>query len=114
MLILTEIFSQKTFDLIKKNIDQFDYFFILEEHNFWQMDPTFPLVPDYQLRFFKKDSVIWPSKIHPIPQTKGQGFTVPDEEDLAIEHYNYDNLSQYFEKSLRYAKGWSKKIGFGK
>jgi (heptosyl)LPS beta-1,4-glucosyltransferase len=105
-----EIFPQKAFDLINKNVNEFDYFMIPRkniifgkwiQHSRWW--------PDYQLRFFKKDSVIWPSRIHPIPQTKGQGFSLPATEGLAIEHYNYDNLSQYFEKALRYARSEAKK-----
>jgi len=100
-----EIFPQKLFDIFKKNIGKFDYFLIPRkniifgkwiQHSRWW--------PDYQLRFFKKNTVIWPEIIHPIPQATGRGFTVEDDESLAIEHYNYDNLNQYFEKSLRYAR----------
>lgn len=105
-----EIFSQKTIDLLKKNMNKFDYFLIPRKniifgkwmkHSRWW--------PDYQLRFFKKNKVIWPETIHPIPKTTGQGFTIPAEEELAIQHYNYDNLSQYFEKSFRYARAEAKK-----
>ena len=100
-----EIFPQKLFDVFKKNIGKFDYFLVPRkniifgkwiQHSRWW--------PDYQLRFFKKNTVIWPGIIHPVPQATGRGFTVADEESLAIEHYNYDNLNQYFEKSLRYAR----------
>lgn len=105
-----EIFPRKTLDLLKKNIDKFDYFLIPRkniifgkwiEHSRWW--------PDYQLRFFKKKSITWPKTIHPIPKTTGKGLTLPASEELAIQHYNYDNLSQYFEKSLRYARAEAKK-----
>lgn len=105
-----EIFPKKTLQFLRDNSDKYDYFWIPRkniifgkwiEHSRWW--------PDYQLRFFKKDSVIWPPKIHPIPETKGLGINLPEKEELAILHYNYDNLSQYFEKSLRYAKSEAKK-----
>ena len=105
-----EIFSKKIFDLLKKNIDKYDYFMIPRkniifgkwiQHSRWW--------PDYQLRFFKKDSVVWPKEIHPIPKTKGHGFTLPAKEELAINHYNYNNLDQYFEKSFRYSKTEARK-----
>jgi (heptosyl)LPS beta-1,4-glucosyltransferase len=105
-----EIFPQKALDQLRKNMNKFDHFIIPRkniifgkwvQHSRWW--------PDYQLRFFKKDSVIWPETIHPIPQRTGRGFTIPATEELAIKHFNYDNLSQYFEKSLRYAKAEAKK-----
>lgn len=105
-----EIFPQKALDQLRENMNKFDYFMIPRkniifgkwiQHSRWW--------PDYQLRFFKKDSVIWPETIHPIPQITGRGFTIPATEELAIKHFNYDNLSQYFEKSLRYAKAEAKK-----
>lgn len=105
-----EIFPQKLLDLLKKKSDKFDYFMIPRkniifgkwiQHSRWW--------PDHQLRFFRKDSVIWPAVIHPIPQATGRGLTIPAMEELAIKHYNYDNLGQYFEKSLRYARTEAKK-----
>jgi len=105
-----EIFPQKLLDLLKRKSDKFDYFMIPRKniifgkwirHSRWW--------PDHQLRFFKKDNVIWPAVIHPIPQATGRGLTIPAMEELAIKHYNYDNLGQYFEKSLRYARTEAKK-----
>src|SRR3989338_2190780 len=60
--------------------------------------------PDYQLRLFKKDSVIWPKELHPIPSARGNEYKFEAIEDNAILHYNYDNLDQYLEKAIRYAK----------
>jgi len=105
-----EIFPQKLLDLLKKKSDKFDYFMIPRkniifgkwiQHSRWW--------PDHQLRFFRKDSVIWPAVIHPVPIATGRGLTIPAMEELAIKHYNYDNLGQYFEKPLRYARTEAKK-----
>lgn len=100
-----EIFAEDTVKFIKKNLTQYDYFQIPRKniifgkwisHSRWW--------PDYQLRLFKRNSVIWPESLHPIPQPKGIGCTFNAEENLAILHYNYDNISQYLEKAQRYAK----------
>lgn len=105
-----EIFPQKLLDLLKKKSDKFDYFMIPRKniifgkwirHSRWW--------PDHQLRFFKKDSVFWPAVIHPVPIATGRGLTIPAMEELSIKHYNYENLDQYFEKSLRYARTEAKK-----
>ncbi|OGK39334.1 hypothetical protein A3A74_05185 [Candidatus Roizmanbacteria bacterium RIFCSPLOWO2_01_FULL_35_13] len=60
--------------------------------------------PDYQLRLFKKESVIWPRQIHPVPKTRGKEYRFEAKQENAILHYNYDNLDQYLEKAIRYAK----------
>lgn len=60
--------------------------------------------PDYQIRLFKKNSVFWTKELHPVPQVKGKEYKFPPEERNAILHYNYDNLDQYLEKAIRYAK----------
>lgn len=59
--------------------------------------------PDYQLRLFRKNSVIWPKQIHPVPQAEGKEYKFAAEEENAILHYNYDNLDQYLNKAIRYA-----------
>lgn len=60
--------------------------------------------PDYQLRLFKKNSVTWPKELHPIPIKKGREYKFDPKEENAIIHFNYDNLDQYLEKAIRYAK----------
>lgn len=60
--------------------------------------------PDYQLRFFKKDAVVWPKTIHPVPEPKGSVYKLPQEEAYAIVHYNYDSITHYLEKAMRYAQ----------
>lgn len=58
--------------------------------------------PDYQIRFFKKDTVTWVEKIHGIPLTKGKGLDIESLEDLSIIHYNYQSIEQYLERLNRY------------
>ena len=60
--------------------------------------------PDYQIRLFKKDSVIWHQKLHSKPTTKGNGITFEAKEELAITHHNYENITEYLMKMIRYAK----------
>lgn len=58
--------------------------------------------PDYQIRFFKNGSVIWNNEIHSKPQTRGIGLTLPDDENLAIIHNNYQSISQFLARMNRY------------
>lgn len=60
--------------------------------------------PDYQIRFFKKSAVTWPTLIHKQPQTTGDGITLEAIEANAIEHFNYVSIDEYMMKALRYAK----------
>lgn len=59
--------------------------------------------PDYNVRFFKKGVVEWQNEIHSIPVTTGTGISLEDEAALAIEHHHYNNIDEYFERSLRYS-----------
>ena len=60
--------------------------------------------PDYQIRLFKKNAVEWPKVIHKQPITQGKGFTLEQKEEFAIIHHNYENIDEYLEKAIRYAK----------
>jgi (heptosyl)LPS beta-1,4-glucosyltransferase len=60
--------------------------------------------PDYLPRFFRKGKVIWPKQIHQKPELKGNIFTLPDSEKLAIVHYNYNSLDQFLDRARRYAE----------
>jgi len=60
--------------------------------------------PDYQVRVFKKDKVVWSTIIHSQPKLKGKGLTIEAQENKALIHYNYDNLDQFIEKLTRYTK----------
>ena len=59
--------------------------------------------PDYLIRFFKKNHVIWNKKIHSQPITKGNGLTILDTEKLAIRHHNYDTVTQFVNRAIRYS-----------
>ena len=58
--------------------------------------------PDYQLRFFRNGSVIWPEKIHSQPETSGEGIELEADEKFALYHQNYETISQFLEKLDRY------------
>lgn len=100
-----EVVTADLKELIKKEIKNCDYFKIPRKniifdkwigHSRWW--------PDYQIRLFKKDKVVWPTQIHGQPQAAGRAFIVPAQEKYALIHYNYENLDEFFEKYIRYAK----------
>lgn len=59
--------------------------------------------PDYNIRFFKKEHVDWPDKIHQKPVTTGQGVQLSAEERYAITHHHYTSISQFVQKMDRYS-----------
>lgn len=58
--------------------------------------------PDYNIRLFQKGKVTWSNKIHSKPETIGKAFDVPAQEELAIIHYHYNNISQYLVRLNQY------------
>ncbi|MFA5932959.1 MAG: glycosyltransferase family 2 protein [Microgenomates group bacterium] len=58
--------------------------------------------PDYNIRLFKKGSVVWSEEIHRPPQTEGKGFQLDSTEDLAIIHHHYESISQFITRMDRY------------
>ncbi len=58
--------------------------------------------PDYNIRLFKKGSVIWSEIIHSVPETHGIGADLPDQERYAIIHHHYSTVSQYLERMFNY------------
>ena len=66
--------------------------------------------PDYQIRLFKKGSVVWQDEIHSIPITQGKGIDLRAEEKNAIIHYHYENVSQYLERLNRYTSEEAKEL----
>lgn len=60
--------------------------------------------PDCQIRLFRKEAVVWPTAIHQQPRVTGKGYRVAQNPDLAILHFNYESLDEYFGKAIRYAK----------
>lgn len=59
--------------------------------------------PDYLIRFFKKGSVTWKKEIHSQPTTHGNGLTMLDSEKLAIRHHNYNTITQFVTRAIRYS-----------
>lgn len=66
--------------------------------------------PDFIVRFFKKGKVSWSSKIHSVPLTKGEKFRLSAEEENAIIHYNYNSITQYLERLIRYSQIQAKQL----
>lgn len=58
--------------------------------------------PDYVYRLFKKGHITWKETIHSLPLTQGKGADIPPQEDLAIIHHNYSDISQYLDRMNRY------------
>src|SRR3989344_4285744 len=48
--------------------------------------------PDYNIRFFKKESVTWNEVIHSVPMTIGKGFDLPQLQDYTIKHRHYSSV----------------------
>lgn len=60
--------------------------------------------PDYLIRFFRKGALTWKKEIHSQPQTKGNGLTLLDSEKLAIKHLNYQNITDFIFRAIRYSR----------
>lgn len=58
--------------------------------------------PDYQLRFFKKGSVTWPSAIHAKPNVKGSSAKLAVDSEFAIVHRHYNSISEFLDRMNRY------------
>lgn len=58
--------------------------------------------PDYNIRFFRKQNVKWSDQIHVPPETQGVGIDIPPEEQMAIVHLHYQNISQFLSRLDRY------------
>ncbi len=60
--------------------------------------------PDYLPRFFRRGKIRWPKQIHQQPDLKGRSiYTLPDSEDFAIIHHNYETLDQFLDRGRKYA-----------
>lgn len=58
--------------------------------------------PDYNVRLFKKGSVIWKDEIHSQPQTQGVGIDAPADLNYAIYHHHYNTVSSFIQRLDRY------------
>jgi (heptosyl)LPS beta-1,4-glucosyltransferase len=104
-----EIIPEKLSDYLIDNYKNYDYFSIPRKNiifNKWISHARW--WPDYQIRLFKKESVIWPNILHAQPDTKGSNFKIPEDEDMAITHHNYESLDEFLLKMIRYAKADAK------
>lgn len=59
--------------------------------------------PDYNIRLFKKGKVTWNEVIHSVPMTTGEGADIPEKEDFAMVHKNYESLEQYMDRMNKYS-----------
>ncbi len=66
--------------------------------------------PDYNIRFFKKDSITWHKEIHSVPLTNGKGTDLEAKEELAIIHHHYVSVDQYIERLNRYTTKQAEEI----
>lgn len=97
--------------IIKSHLLTYDYFKIPRKniilgrwikHSRWW--------PDYQVRLFKKNKVVWPKIIHRQPKATGRGFEIEAKESFALIHHNYRDLDEYLDKAKRYAKYEAKEL----
>jgi glycosyltransferase involved in cell wall biosynthesis len=58
--------------------------------------------PDYNIRFFRKNHVVWGEHIHSVPSTIGSGYDLAADSAMAIIHYHYDSVEQFIERMNRY------------
>jgi glycosyltransferase involved in cell wall biosynthesis len=59
--------------------------------------------PDKHVRFFKKGKVSWSNKIHEYPSVDGKIYEIPAQENLAISHFGYKNVKDFFDRQNRYS-----------
>ncbi len=60
--------------------------------------------PDYQTRLFKKGHVRWSEVIHQQPEFIGKVKVLSATEENSIIHYHYSAISQWLERTDRYAE----------
>lgn len=60
--------------------------------------------PDYNIRLFKKGTVVWNEVIHAVPMTQGKGLEIEEKEEFAIVHHNYSSVDQYLSRMNRYTR----------
>jgi len=98
-----EIVSQQLLERLSSAMGNYDYVSIPRKniifqkwirHSRWW--------PDYQVRFFKKDAVVWPTVIHAQPETKGRGYEIEARDEFALVHHNYESFDDYLKKLSRY------------
>ena len=66
--------------------------------------------PDLNIRFFKKDSVVWNNNIHSVPSTKGNGLDLPQLPELSIKHRHYSSVEEYINRMNKYTTIQAKEL----
>jgi (heptosyl)LPS beta-1,4-glucosyltransferase len=66
--------------------------------------------PDLNIRFFKKDSVVWNNNIHSVPSTKGNGLDLPQLPELSIKHRHYSSVEEYITRMNKYTTIQAKEL----
>ena len=62
------------------------------------------LYPDYQMRFFRSQQVLWRGIVHEHPLCLGQAAWFQAEPDESIVHYSYDTVFEFVERQENYSK----------
>lgn len=66
--------------------------------------------PDYNIRFFKKNSVTWSDQIHASPQAEGRELKLDPVPDLSLQHFHYQTISQFVIRMDRYTDQQAKAL----
>ncbi len=90
---IKDIVDQNEYDYVRIPRKNLIFGHFMEHAHWW---------PDYNVRLFKKGSVVWSDVIHAVPSVKGKGLDLPAKEELAIVHYTYDSIEKYIEHLNRY------------
>lgn len=99
--------------LIGDTLGQYDYYLIPRKNIiFGKWIQHAKWWPDYQVRLLKKNAVHWARDIdiHKQPELAGKGLTIDEKEELAMLHYNYENIDDYLHKAMHYAKSEAKQL----
>lgn len=85
----------------------------LARRNFFFGHEVPHLFPDYQLRLFRSQQAYWRGVVHELPLLRGSSTRLPENADLAIQHYSYRDLNDFVQRQLRYADTlWQQKGRF--
>ncbi|MDD3150618.1 MAG: glycosyltransferase family 2 protein [Candidatus Gastranaerophilales bacterium] len=67
--------------------------------------------PNRIQRFWKKGCVYWHPKVHEVPDTKGRVHYIDSKKhELAMIHYNYDNIESFIARTNKYTSLEVKKM----
>lgn len=99
--VIPTVLAKKLKELTNK--PEINGFYIPRKNNIWGVWTKHKgWWPDYQMRFFRKGTVIWSDKIHSQPEISGSTQTLEIDSQCSIEHYNYPTVSSYLQRLDRY------------